>query len=154
MLADSNLCAPFFYGLVGLVGPLLGVALYLCTHPRYVVSAIPGASLVAASFAAAPRSSFPWRVFWASVIGVLCMFIFMKPFMPPATKWQAVSNGILLQYSAACARTATFNSTWRWLRLAGLEPEIPDHRVINLQQEHEWREYFNEANPARHESEK
>ena len=144
----------FFYGLAASLGPLFGVILYLCTHPGYVVSVIPGTALVAASLAATSRPSFPWRAFAASVIGVLCMFLFMKPFMPPATKWQAVSNGILLQYSATCARTATFNTTSRWLRLAGLESEIPDHRVIDLQQEDEWREYFNEANPARRKSEK
>jgi hypothetical protein len=144
---------PFFYGLAALLGPLLGVTFYLCTHPGYVVSVIPGAALVAASLAANSRQSFPWRAFGASVIGVFCMFLFMKPFMPPATKWQAVSNGILLQYSATCARTATFNTTARWLRLAGLESEIPDHRVIDLQQEDEWREYFNTANPARRKSE-
>jgi hypothetical protein len=77
------------------------------------------------------------------------MFLFMKPFMPPATKWQAVANGILLQYSAACARAASFNTTARWLRLAGLESEIPDHRVIDLQQEDEWREYFRRVDPER-----
>ena len=139
----------FFYGLAATVGPLLGVIFYLCTHPGYVVSVIPGTALVAASLAATSRPSFPWRAFGASVIGVLWMFLFMKPFMPPATKWQAVSNGILLQYSAACARTATFNTTSRWLRLAGLESEIPDHRVIDLQQEDEWLEYFRRVDPER-----
>jgi hypothetical protein len=77
------------------------------------------------------------------------MFLFMKPFAPPTTKLQAVANGILLQYSATCARTATFHTTARWLKLGGLESEIPDHRAIGLQQEDEWREYFDEVDPAR-----
>jgi hypothetical protein len=142
----------FFYGLAASLGPMLGVTLYLCTHPGYVLSVIPGAALVAASLASASRSSFPWRAFAASAVGVLCVFLFMKPFVLPATKRQAVANGILLQYSADCVRTATFNTTARWLRLAGLESEIPGHRAIDLQQEDDWREHFNEVNPAWHDS--
>jgi hypothetical protein len=137
------------YGLAASLGPLLGMALYLCTHPGYVVSVIPGAALTAAILASAQWSSFPWRTFGVSVVGVVGLFFLMSPFMPPATKWQAVANGILLQYSAVCTRTGTFSTTARWLRLAGLESEIPSHRVIDLQQEDKWREYFEGVNPAR-----
>jgi len=135
----------FVYGAVASLGPLLGVSLYLCTHPGYVVSVIPGAALVGASLASAAMSSFPWRSFVAVVGAGLCTFLFMKPFLPPATKQQAVTNGILLQYSASCVRTSTFNTTARWLRLAGLEADIPPHRVTDLQQEDEWRKRFEQA---------
>ncbi|MFM8682582.1 MAG: hypothetical protein ACKOEG_02180, partial [Chthoniobacterales bacterium] len=145
----TNAHRAFFYGLAASLGPLLGVTLYLCTHPGYVVSVIPGAALLAASLASASRSSFPWRAFVAAVGAGLGMFLFMKPFVPPASKVQAVANGILLQYSANCIRAATFNTTARWLRLAGLESEIPGHRVIDLHEEDEWRDYFDEVNPAR-----
>lgn len=144
----------FFYGLAASLGPLFGVTLYLCTHPGYVVSVIPAAALLVAALASASRSPFPWRALAVSIVGVLCMFLFMRPFVPATSKWQAVANGILLQYSAACTRSSTFKTTARWLRMAGLESEIPDHRVIDLQQEDEWRDYFNEANPARSESDK
>jgi len=142
----------FFYGLAASLGPLLGVTLYLCTHPGYVVSVIPGAALLVAALASASRLSFPWRAFAVSIVGVLCIFLFMRPFVPATSKWQAVANGILFQYSAACTRSSTFNTTARWLRLAGLESEIPNHRVIDLQHEDDWRSYFNEVNPARRES--
>jgi hypothetical protein len=58
-----------------------------------------------------------------------------------------VANGILLQYSAGCARQPVFNTTARWLRLGGLESEIPAHRMIDLRQEDTWREHFETVQP-------
>lgn len=142
----------FFCGLAACLGPLLGVMLYLCTHPGYVVSVIPGAALIAASLASVHRTNFPWRASAVSAVCLVGMFLLMAPFVPPTTKWQAIANGILLQYSAGCARTATFNTTARWLKLAGLDSEIPSHRVVDLQQEDKWREYFDQVDPSRHES--
>jgi hypothetical protein len=75
------------------------------------------------------------------------MFLFMSPINPPTSKWQAVADGVLLQYSAGCSRQAVFNTTARWLRLGGLESEIPAHRMIDLREEDIWRDHFETVQP-------
>ena len=130
------------YGVVAMVMPLAAVSLYLCTHPGYVLSVVPGAALTAAALLADTPARFPAKLFAGTVVAVVAIFLLMSPFNPPATKWQAVANGVLLQYSAGCSRQAIFNTTSRWLRLGGLESEIPAHRVIDLKQEDDWRNHF------------
>ena len=137
------------YGLTALLFPLLAVSLYLCTHPGYVVCTLPGAALAAAGVATAGVRRLTWGLFGAAVLVPLAVFLFVSPFMPPASKWQAVANGILLQYSASCSRQAVFNTTARWLRLGGLSEEIPAHRALDLETEDKWREEFEKLNPSR-----
>jgi hypothetical protein len=137
------------YSIAATIMPLLAVALYLCTHPGYLVSVVPGAALTAAaSVAAGAPTPFPAKSFAGAVLGVVAIFLVMSPINPPEAKWQAVANGILLQYSAGCSRQAVFNTTARWLRLGGLEAEIPPHRVIDLRQEDDWREQFEMIAPS------
>jgi len=138
---------PLAYGIAAMVAPLFAVALYLCTHPGYVVSVVPGAALTAAVLVADAPARFPTKTFAAAVALVVVMFLFMSPINPPTSKWQAVANGILLQYSAGCSRQAVFNTTARWLRLGGLQSEIPAHRMIDLRQEDTWRNHFETVQP-------
>ena len=138
---------PLSYGVAAVASPVFAVALYLCTHPGYVVSVVPGAALSAAALIAGAPARFPRKMFAGAVLIGVSVFLFMRPINPPVTKWQAVANGILLQYSADCSRFAVFNTTARWLRLGGLESEIPAHRVIDLKQEDEWREHFEKVAP-------
>ena len=69
--------------------------------------------------------------------------------MCPVAGVGSVANGLLLPYSAVCSRQAVFNTTARWLRLGGLEAELPAHRVKDLQIEDEWREHFETIDPTR-----
>ena len=135
------------YGVVAMTVPLAAVSLYLCTHPGYVLSVVPGAALTAAVLLSDTPARFPAKSYAGAALVVVAMFLFMMPVSPPATKWQAVANGILLQYSAGCSRQAVFNTTARWLQLGGLESEIPSHRVIDLRQEDDWREHFEKVGP-------
>jgi hypothetical protein len=109
---------------------------------------VPGAALAAAAFTAGATARFPTKAFAGTVLAVIAMFLLMLPINPPATKWQAIANGILLQYSAGCSRQAVFNTTARWLRLGGMESEIPAHRVIDLKQEDDWRAHFEKVAPS------
>ena len=138
-----------FYGLTALLFPLLGVTLYLCTHPGYVVCTLPGAALAAAGVATAGVARLTWKLFGVAALVPLAVFLFVSPFLPPVSKWQAVANGILLQYSASCSREAMFNTTARWLRLGGLSEEIPAHRALDLETEDKWREQFEKLNPSK-----
>jgi hypothetical protein len=135
------------YGVVAMAVPLAAVSLYLCTHPGYILSVVPGAALTAAVLLAGAPARFPAKFFACAILVVVALFLFVSPVTPPAKKWQAVANGVLLQYSADCSRHAVFNTTARWLRLGGLESEIPAHRVIDLKQEDEWREHFEKVAP-------
>jgi hypothetical protein len=145
---NKPLRIPLSYGVAAMAAPVLTVSLYLCTHPGYVVSAVPGAALAAAAFTAGATARFPTKAFAGTVLAVIAMFLLMLPINPPATKWQAIANGILLQYSAGCSRQAVFNTTARWLRLGGMESEIPAHRVIDLKQEDDWRAHFEKVAPS------
>lgn len=136
------------YGLSAWLLPWLGVALYLCTHPGFAVTPVPGAALTAAALLAGVSTRFPWKTFTVAVALPLAFILAVSPIMPPARKWQAVANGLLLQYSANCSRQAVFNTTARWLRLGGLDAEIPAHRVRDLQVEDEWREHFKTIDPS------
>jgi hypothetical protein len=140
--------AALLYGLAASLVPLAGVALYLCTHPGYVVCLLPGAALVAATLVGARGRPFPWISFTTATAAVVAVFLLVSPFMPPAGKWQAVANGIFLQYSAQCSRLAIFNTTARWLRLAGLADEIPGHRATDLEMEDAWRAHFERIDPS------
>jgi hypothetical protein len=146
-LATKTSGLPLAYGMTAMVVPLFAVALYLCTHPGYVVSVLPGAALTAATLAAGAPARFPTKAFAGVVSLVVAMFVLMSPINPPASKWQAIADGILLQYSAECSRDAVFNTTARWLRLGGFEAEIPAHRMIDLRQEDEWRNHFETVRP-------
>jgi len=137
-----------FYGLVAWLLPWVGVALYLCTHPGFAVTPVPGAALTAAALLTGAAGRFPWKTFAVAVVLPLALILTVSPIIPPARKWQAVANGILLQYSANCSRQAVFNTTARWLRLGGLESELPAHRVRDLQVEDEWREHFKTVDPS------
>jgi hypothetical protein len=137
------------YGLAAWLLPWVAVALYLCTHPGFAVTAVPGAALTTAAILAGSASKFPRKTFAVAVVLPLALILTVSPIMPPARKWQAVANGLLLQYSAVCSRQAVFNTTARWLRLGGLEAELPAHRVKDLQIEDEWREHFETIDPSR-----
>lgn len=137
------------YGLAAWLLPWIAVALYLCTHPGFAVTTVPGAALTTAAILAGSVSRFPWKTFALAVVLPLALILTVSPIMPPARKWQAVANGLLLQYSAGCSRQAVFNTTARWLRLGGLEHELPAHRVKDLQIEDEWREHFETIDPSR-----
>lgn len=136
------------YGLTASLIPCAGVAFYLCTHPGYVVSVVPGAALAAAALVCGQDKPFPWRSFTVATAGTVAVFLFASPINPPTSKWQAVANGILLQYSAQCSREAVFNTTARWLRLGGLSEEIPAHRAMDLESEDAWRERFEKVDPS------
>jgi len=136
------------YGVAAWLVPWAAVALYLCTHPGFAVTAVPGAALTAAVLLAGASGRFPWKMFAVAVVLPLVLILTASPIMPPARKWQAVANGLLLQYSANCSRQAVFNTTARWLRLGGLESELPAHRVKDLQIEDEWREHFKTVDPS------
>ena len=137
-----------FYGLTASLVPLAAVTLYLCTHPGYLLCVVSGAALVAAALVSGDMKVFPWKSATAATVGLVIVFLSAAPQVPPSGKWQAVANGVLLQYSALCAREAVFNTTARWLHLAGLAGEIPAHRAIDLETEDAWRERFEEINPA------
>lgn len=136
------------YGWSAWLLPWLGVALYLCTHPGFAVTPVPGAALTAAALLAGVSARFPWKSFAVAIVVPLALILTVSPIMPPARKWQAVANGLLLQYSANCSRQAAFNTTARWLRLGGLDAEIPVHRVRDLQVVDEWREHFKTIDPS------
>ena len=135
------------FGLASSLVPLAGGALYLCTHPGYLVSVVPGAALVAAVLASGDKQVFPWKSFTAASAGMVMVFLLVAPLAPAAGKWQAVANGVFLQYSAHGARGAIFNTTARWLRLSGLSDEIPTHRAMDLEAEDAWRERFEKVEP-------
>jgi hypothetical protein len=136
------------YGLAAWLLPWAGVALYLCTHPGFAVAPVPGAALTAAALLAGAEGWFPRKTFAVAVFLSVVLIVTLSPIVPPTRKWQAVANGLLLQYSANCSRQAVFNTTARWLRLGGLEAELPAHRVRELQIEDEWREHFKTIDPA------
>jgi|GEM_PF-1741446 len=146
--SSKRACQALLYGLVSSLVPLAGVSFYLCTHPGYLVSVVPGTALTAAVLASNDKAVFPWKSFAAATAGIAMIFFLAAPLVPPSGKWQAVVNGVFLQYSARCARDAVFNTTARWVRLAGFAEEIPAHRAIDLEAEDAWRERFEEINPA------
>jgi hypothetical protein len=148
--ASRSTCAgkALLYGLASSLVPLAAVTSYLCTHPGYLISVVPGVALVAAVLASGDEEAFPWQSFTVAGAGVVMIFLLAAPLVPPSGKWQAVANGVLLQYSAGCAREAVFNTTARWLRLAGVADEIPAHRAIDLEVEDAWRERFEKIYPA------
>lgn len=133
---------PLVYGLAAAIGALACTSLYLCTHPGLLVGIIPATALCAASLSSGAPERFPFKSFVVVAVGIVALFLLMSPFAPPVRKWQALANGILLQYSANCSRHAVFNTTARWFRLAGFESEIPVYRMIRLRQEDEWRKKF------------
>jgi hypothetical protein len=136
------------YGLASSLVPLAAVTLYLCTHPGYLVGVVPGAALSAAALASGDKAAFPWKSFTAATMGTVMVFLLAAPLVSPSGKWQAVANGVFLQYSAHCAREGVFKTTARWLRLAGLADEIPAHRASDLETEDAWRERFEKVDPA------
>lgn len=128
------------YGFMAVLGPLAGVVAYLCTHPGYLVATVPGCVLCAA-VADNPKSArLPKATIFAIVTGVLA-FLFMRPFEQPLTKWQAVANGILLQYAAPSSRAAVFKTTARWLEDAGFGNVLPVGRIRDLREEDAWRRH-------------
>jgi hypothetical protein len=145
---DAARRSALVYGLSAWLVPWAAVALYLCTHPGFAVTPVPGAALTAAVLLAGAPGPFPWRIFTGAVVLPLALILTASPITPPVRKWQAVANGLLLQYSANCSRQAVFNTTARWLRLGGFEAELPAHRVRDLQIEDEWRKHFETIDPS------
>ncbi len=135
------------YGLAAFIGPFAGVSLYLCTHPGYVVSLIPGAALIAAAFTAHTDLKFARIPLFTGVAFTVFIFLIISPIAPMTKKWHAVANGILLQYSSISSREGIFYTTARWLRLADMDSEIPEHRKTDLIEEDVWKEKFRNLFP-------
>lgn len=139
LFAKASLPA-LIYGLMAVLGPLAGVAAYLCTHPGYLVATVPGCALCAAVVLAGhPESVRLTRAAILAVVAGVLAFLFMRPFERPLTKWQAVANGILLQYAAPSSRAAVFKTTARWLEEAGFGNVLPAGRIRDLREEDAWR---------------
>jgi hypothetical protein len=107
------------YGALATAGPVAGCALYLCEHPGYIAPALAGFYLcVAVAWDRVDgRLHFAkWPI--AAIVASLLVFFGMHYYRAPATRGQAVANGLLLQYSADGARHACYVTTSGWLREA------------------------------------
>lgn len=137
------------YGLAAFLGPLLAAACYLCTHPGLVVSTVPAAALCAAAMVSPTPARWAWKPFTAAAVATVLLLFLVSPIVPPSGKYQAVANGVFLQYSVWAAREGVFRTTSGWLREAGLGLMLPEHRRNELEHGERWRQHFERIDPSR-----
>ncbi|HRJ70605.1 MAG TPA: hypothetical protein PLS03_00190 [Terrimicrobiaceae bacterium] len=126
---SGNRTEMLLYGGASAAGCLGMSALYLCTHPGYISAALPGSFAVLAALAPfAPTV----RLALASIGLSLGFFLFARPFLPPKKPLEAAANGLVLQYGGEAIRKSIYQSTSGWLRQAGFNHLVPDHRQAPL----------------------
>jgi len=109
------------YGILAAAGPLIACSLYLCEHPGYLAPALPGFYLCVAVAWCRSDSGLKfarWPI--VAILASLSLFFGLHYYRTPATTWQAIANGNLLQYSADGARNACYATTTAWLRATEL----------------------------------
>lgn len=123
------------YGGISALGCLGMAGLYLCTHPGYISSALPGTLACLAALLPMARPAARGAIAAACLLAGPGFFLLARPFTAPHSPAQAAANGLLLQYSGAGMRQSLFKTTAAWLREAGYDRLVPEHRRRTLNEE-------------------
>jgi len=118
-----------FYGSASALGCLAMAGLYLCTHPGYLSAALPGTfACLSAILPLIARQAWKTGVFASCLILDAGFFLLARPIAHPATSRQAAATGLLLQYTGSGMKNSLFKTTSLWLRDAGQDDIVPQHR--------------------------
>jgi len=123
------------YGGISALGCLGMAGLYLCTHPGYISGTLPGTFACLAALLPLARPAARVIMAVACLAAGPGLFLLARPFAPPRSPAQAAANGLLLQYSGAGMRQSLFKTTAGWLREAGYDRLVPEHRRRTLDEE-------------------
>jgi hypothetical protein len=129
----------FWVGMVSAAGVLALTTLYLCTHPGYLLGALPGTFLAAsrvwsAQSNLASRKKLRHLCLGAAAFGCT-LFLALTPIIPPKTPPIAILNGVLLQYGFHGSRHSIFHTTSEWLLIYGFGGNVPAERIEEIQRQ-------------------